>query len=142
MIKNGSVVHFEYTLSNDNGEVIQSTQGDPVIYTHGKHEIIPGLEKALSGMEVNEEKHIRVEPEDAYGSVDPKGFKEVSKAEMPSSDVEVGTPLSARGPQGEDVLIHVHEIKKETIVLDFNHPLAGKTLNFDVKVVDIEPRKT
>jgi FKBP-type peptidyl-prolyl cis-trans isomerase SlyD len=135
-------VSFEYTLSDENGEVLQSNKGkEPVTYTHGQHEIIPGLEKGLSEMEINEEKSIRVKPEEAYGQVDPQGFKEVPKSDIPTTELEVGTPLNARGPQGEELLIHVSEVKDETVVLDFNHPLAGKTLNFDVKVVDIEPKE-
>lgn len=142
MIRNGSVVSFEYTLSDDNGEVLQSNRGkEPVTYTHGQHEIIPGLEKGLAEMEINEEKSIRIKPEEAYGQVDPQGFKEVPKSDIPTTQLEVGTPLNARGPQGEELLIHVSEVKDETVVLDFNHPLAGKTLNFDVKVVDIEPKE-
>lgn len=142
MIRNGSVVSFEYTLSDDNGEVLQSNRGkEPVTYTHGQHEIIPGLEKGLAEMEINEEKSIRIKPEEAYGQVDPQGFKEVPKSDIPTTQLEVGTPLNARGPQGEELLIHVSEVKDDTVVLDFNHPLAGKTLNFDVKVVDIEPKE-
>lgn len=142
MIRNGSVVSFEYTLSDDNGEVLQSNRGkEPVTYTHGKQEIIPGLEKGLAEMEINEEKTIRVTPADAYGSVDPQGFKEVPKSDLPETALKEGTPLTARGPQGEELLIHVNEVKDDTVVLDFNHPLAGKTLTFDVKVVDIEPKE-
>jgi FKBP-type peptidyl-prolyl cis-trans isomerase SlyD len=136
MIRNGSVVRFEYILSGKNGEVIQ--EKDPVTYTHGQHEVIPGLEKELSGMKVNEKKNICLQPEEAYGPVDPKGFKEVPKTEIPAAALKVGTPLSARSSEGEDVIIRVHEVKQKTVILDFNHPLAGKTLNFDVKVMDIE----
>jgi FKBP-type peptidyl-prolyl cis-trans isomerase SlyD len=135
-------VSFEYTLSDENGEVLQSNKGkEPVTYTHGRHEIIPGLEKGLSAMQVNEEKSIRVKPDEAYGPVDPKGFKEIPKSDIPATELEVGTPLNARGPQGEELLIHVREVKPDTVVLDFNHPLAGKTLNFDVKIVDIESKE-
>ena len=142
MIRNGSVVSFEYTLSDENGEVLQSNKGkEPVTYTHGQHEIIPGLEKGLAEMEINEEKSIRVKPEEAYGQVDPQGFKEVPKSDIPTTELDVGTPLNARGPQGEELLIHVSEVKDDTVVLDFKHPLAGKTLHFDVKVVDIEPKE-
>ncbi|MGH7796659.1 MAG: FKBP-type peptidyl-prolyl cis-trans isomerase [Candidatus Binatia bacterium] len=142
MVRNGSVVSFEYTLSDENGEVLQSNKGkEPVTYTHGQHEIISGLEKGLSEMEIDEEKSIRVNLEEAYGPVDPKGFKEVPKSDIPTTELEVGTPLNARGPQGEELLIHVCEVKDDTVVLDFNHPFAGKTLNFDVKVVDIEPQE-
>jgi FKBP-type peptidyl-prolyl cis-trans isomerase SlyD len=140
MINKGSVVSFEYTVSDENGEVLESNKGkDPVTYTHGRHEIIPGLEKGLSGMEVNEEKSIRVQPKEAYGPVDPEAFKEVPKTDIPAAGLKVGTALGARGPKGEDLVIHVRDIKEETVILDFNHPLAGKTLNFDVKVLDIAP---
>ncbi len=143
MVRNGSVVRFDYTLSDENGEVIQSTKGkDPVSYTHGQHEIISGLEKGLSGMDVNDEKTIRVQPEEAYGPVDPNAFKEVPKSDVPAAALKVGTPLRARGPNGEELVTHVCEVKPETVVLDFNHPLAGKTLNFEIKVVDIEDRQS
>lgn len=141
MIENGSVVCFEYTLSDENGNVLQSNKGkDPVTYRHGQREVIPGLEKGLSGMEVNEEKSFRVEPEEGYGPVDPEAFQEVPKTDIPAAALKVGTALRARDPEGEDHVIHVHEVKQETVILDFNHPLAGKTLNFEVKVLDIEPK--
>ena len=142
MIAKGSVVRFEYTVSDENGEVLQSNKGkEPVTYTHGRHEIIPGLEKELAEMEVNQEKSIRVSPEEAYGEVDPKGFKEVPKTDLLLRDPQVGTALNARGPQGEEVLIHIREVKPTTVVLDFNHPLAGKTLNFDVKQLGIDRKE-
>jgi FKBP-type peptidyl-prolyl cis-trans isomerase SlyD len=143
MITDGSVVKFEYTVSDESGEVLQSNKGkEPVTYIHGQHEIIAGLEEGLSEMDINEEKSIRVTPEQAYGEVDPKGFKEVPKSDLPVSDPQVGTPLNARGPRGEEVLIHISEVKPDTVILDFNHPLAGKTLQFDVKVLDIEPKQS
>jgi FKBP-type peptidyl-prolyl cis-trans isomerase SlyD len=139
MIKNGSVVSFEYTLSDHNGQLIESNRGEePVKYTHGAHQIIPGLEKSFLGMEINEEKSIRVEPEEAYGPVDPDSFKEVPKNEIPAGALKKGTMLQARGPGGEEFSVRVHEIMPETVVLDLNHPLAGKTLNFDVKILSIE----
>ncbi|HWP60602.1 MAG TPA: peptidylprolyl isomerase [Candidatus Acidoferrales bacterium] len=139
MIQNGSVVSFEYTLSDDEGNFIESNRGEaPVTYVHGQRQIIPGLEKGLAGMELNEEKRIRVQPHDAYGPVDPKAFKEVPKDDIPPQALKVGTTLHARGPRGEEFSVRVHEIRPETVILDFNHPLAGKTLTFDVKVLDIQ----
>ena len=141
MITEGSVVSFEYTVSDENGEVLQSNKGkEPVRYTHGRQEIIVGLEKGLSEMEVNQEKIIRVSPEEAYGEVDPNGFKEVPKSDLPLTDPQIGTPLHARGPQGEELLIHIREVRQTTVVLDFNHPFAGKTLNFAVKVLGIDEK--
>jgi FKBP-type peptidyl-prolyl cis-trans isomerase SlyD len=141
MIKNGSLVSFEYTLSDENREVIQSNKGkEPVTYTHGQGEIIPSLEKRLSEMDINEEKSICLKPEEAYGPVDPQGFKEIPKTDVPAAALKVGTALSTRDPEGEEHIIHVREVKPETVILDFNHPLAGKTLNFDVKVLDIRSK--
>lgn len=143
MIKNGSVVSFEYTISDENGMFIESNRGkEPVTYTHGQQEIIPGLEKNLSGMEINEEKNVRLPPEEAFGPVDASGFREVPKDNIPAEDLKVGTTLQVRGRRGEDLDLRVHEIKEQTVVLDFNHPLAGKTLNFGVKVLDIQPGKS
>ena len=146
MIKKGSVVSFEYTLLEDNGKVIESNQGqNPVTYTHGQREIIPGLEKAFSEMEVNEEKSIRLQPEEAFGPVDPNRFQEVPKTEIPAAGLKVGATLTARSSKGEDQVnqvIHVREVKPETVILDFNHPLAGKTLDFKVKVLGIQPRES
>ena len=140
MIKNGSVVSFEYVLSDENGKLIESTKGkESVIYTHGQQQIAPALEKELSGMEVNEEKNIRLLPEEAFGPVDPNGFKEVSKKDIPAEDLKVGTTLHVRGRSGEELDLRIHEIKEETVVLDLNHPLAGKTLNFAIKVLNIQP---
>ena len=142
MIKSGSVVSFEYTLSDENGSIIESTKGEePVTYVHGQHQIIPGLENGLSSMEMNEEKNIRVQPDDGYGPVDPEGFKEIPKTQIPAQGLKVGTTLRAQGASGEDVSLRVHEIKNQTVVLDLNHPLAGRTLNFAVKVLDIQPGK-
>ena len=143
MIKNGSVVSLEYTVLDDNGNVIQSNKGKPPLtYTHGQQEIIPGLERSLSEMNVNQAKNIKLQPEEAYGQVNPEAFAEVPKEKLPGSALEVGAILSARGSQGEDVSVRVHEVRNETVVLDLNHPLAGKTLTFDVKVLDIEPGET
>jgi FKBP-type peptidyl-prolyl cis-trans isomerase SlyD len=143
MIKNGSVVSLEYTVLDDNGNVIQSNKGkSPLTYTHGRQEIIPGLERSLSEMNVNQAKNIKLQPEEAYGQVNPEAFAEVPKEKLPGSALEVGAVLSARGSQGEDVSVRVHEVRNETVVLDLNHPLAGKTLTFDVKVLDIEPGET
>ena len=84
-------------------------------------------------MEINEERNICIPPEEAYGPVDPEGFKEVPKEEIPAEKLKVGTTLHVRGKRGEDFDLRVYQIKEQTVVLDLNHPLAGKTLSFDVK---------
>jgi len=139
-IETGSTVQLEYTLKDDNGKVLDSNKGrDPLTYTQGQEQIIPGLEKALTGMRAGEEKQVTVEPEDAYGAVDPAAQTEVPKEMLPPDALQVGTQLVARSPMGETRVVRVKEVKGATVILDLNHPLAGKTLHFDVKVIGVEP---
>jgi FKBP-type peptidyl-prolyl cis-trans isomerase SlyD len=138
-IREGSQVALEYTLSDEAGTVIESNKGkQPMSYIHGKSQIIPGLEKELSGMKVGEEKKIQVKPEDGYGPVNPDAFQEVSKDKLPPEALKVGTMLMAQGPRGQGIPVRVHEIKDTTVIMDFNHPMAGKTLSFDVKIYEIK----
>jgi FKBP-type peptidyl-prolyl cis-trans isomerase SlyD len=140
VVKDGTVVSLEYTLSGDDGKAIETNKGkDPLKYTQGSHQIVPGLEKGLAGMKVGEERRVKVKPEEGYGPVDPKGFQEFPKEKIPSEGLKVGAVLMAKGPQGQQVPVRVHEIKDKTVVLDLNHPMAGKTLVFDVKVLDVQP---
>ena len=138
-IREGSQVALEYTLSDEAGTVIESNKGkQPMSYIHGKSQIIPGLEKELSGMKVGEEKKIQVKPEDGYGPVNPDAFQEVPKDKLPPEALKVGTMLMAQGPQGQGIPVRVHEVKDTTVIMDFNHPMAGKTLSFDVKISEIK----
>ena len=138
-IREGSQVALEYTLSDEAGTVIESNKGkQPMSYIHGKSQIIPGLEKELSGMKVGEEKKIQVKPEDGYGPVNPDAFQEVPKDKLPPEALKVGTMLMAQGPQGQGIPVRVHEIKDTTVIMDFNHPMAGKVLSFDVKISEIK----
>ena len=139
VVETGSAVSFDYTLTDDSGKVVDTSKGkEPMQYIHGKGQIIPGLEKELAGMSVGSEKKVTVKPEEAYGAVDPTAFTEVPKEKLPPDALKVGTMLLAQGPQGQGVPVRVHEIKEKTVVMDFNHPLAGKTLSFDVKITDIK----
>lgn len=143
MVENGSVVAFEYTLSDENGKVIASNQDKPPLtYTQGKGQIIPGLENELRGMEIGGEKNVVVQPEDGYGPVDPKAFREVPKEKLPPESLKVGTALMAKSSQGQNFPVRIHEIREKTVILDFNHPLAGKTLSFDVKILSIKSPET
>ncbi|MEW6440195.1 MAG: FKBP-type peptidyl-prolyl cis-trans isomerase [bacterium] len=137
-IQEGSLVSVEYTLSLEDGTEVESNKGeDPMVYRQGNHEIIPALERELEGMRVGDAKRIQVDPEDAYGEQDMAAFVEVTKENFPDDALAPGTPLKAEDPQGKTVYMRVHEVKEETVVLDLNHPLAGETLVFDVRVLDI-----
>ena len=139
LVSTGSVVSFEYTLTDQSGVVLDSSKGKPpMTYTQGNGQIIPGLESQLVGMKLNEEKKITVKPEDAYGPVNPQAFQEVPKDKLPPDALKVGTILMANGPQVQGIPVRVHEIRENTVIIDLNHPLAGKTLIFDVKIVDIK----
>jgi len=140
VIKNGSLVILQYTLSGEDGKTIETNKGkEPLKYVQGQKQMIPGLEKELTGMKIGQEKHIAVKPEDAYGPVNPNAIQEVPRDKVPAEGQKVGTILTARNPQGAPIPVRVKEVKDKTVVLDFNHPMAGKTLVFDVKVLDIQP---
>ena len=139
MVKDGSVVSLQYMLTGEDGKAIESNKGKEALkYIQGRHQIVPGLEREITGMKVGGEKHVKVKPEDAYGPVNPGAFQEVPKERIPADALKVGTVLTARGPQGQSIPVRIHQIKDKTVVVDLNHPMAGKTLVFDVKVLDIQ----
>ena len=139
-IEKGSSVKIEYTLKDDKGAVLDTNAGkEALAFTQGAQQIIPGLDKALLGMKAGDSKKVTVKPEDAYGAADPKAETEVPKDALPQGAAVVGTRLLARGQDGQPRPVTVKAVKETTVLLDLNHPLAGKTLFFDVKVVSVEP---
>jgi len=139
VVKDGMMVSMEYTLKSPDGKVLESSKGrEPLKYIHGQRMMIPGLEKELTGMKVGGEKHVTVKPEDAYGPINAKAFEEVPKEKLPPEGLKVGAILAAKSPEGQVVPMRVHQIKEKTVVMDMNHPMAGKTLVFDIKIVDIQ----
>ncbi len=138
-VSEGKSISIEYTLKLDDDKVVDSNVGgNPLVYTHGTHQIIPGLEKAMEGMNVGETKQVTVRPDEGYGQVDRNAFIEVQKEQVPSQALDVGVALQVTGPEGKVFTARVDEIKDSSVVLDFNHPLAGQTLHFDVKVLKIQ----
>jgi FKBP-type peptidyl-prolyl cis-trans isomerase SlyD len=134
----GKRVSLEYTLKLDDQSVFGSNVGEtPLTYTHGVGKMIPGLEKALEGMAVGDTKQVMVTPAEGFGPVDPDAFQEVEKQRLPPDALHVGAQLTGTLPDGRTVFPRVAAIKSDAVVLDFNHPLAGKTLYFDVKILDI-----
>lgn len=141
-VQNGSSVSIEYTLKDEGGQVLDTNKGkSPLTFTQGQQQIIPGLERELVGMHAGDEKKVVVKPEDAYGPIVPNAQTEVPKDVVPKEGLKVGTPLMARSGSGETRPVVVKEIKENTVVLDLNHPLAGKTLFFDVKVLGVDAPK-
>jgi len=139
IVENGRKVSFDYVLTVE-GEIIdKSLPEQPFQYTHGEGQIIPGLAKGLEGMSVGEEKEIRIPPQEAYGLHDPQAFYEISSKSLPKDlKPQIGMYLQMRTPEGRTLPVRISEIKENTIVLDLNHPLAGKTLIFHVKIREIE----
>lgn len=139
-IVKGEVVSLEYTLADDKGAQIESNKGrDPLVYTQGQGQIIPGLEKALVGLHKGQEKDVKVPPEEGYGAVDKGAFQEIPKEKIPAEARKPGTILRAQSPDGKVMAVRVAEVKDKTVLVDFNHPMAGKTLVFHVKVLDVKP---
>ncbi len=138
-IANGSVVGIDYSLHLGDGEVVDtSAPGDPLTYLHGEGQIVPGLEAALEGLSVGDTKQVVVAPAEGYGEHDPRGVQEVPRGAFPPGfDPKVGMELTAEGQNGEPVPFAIREVKPEGIVIDLNHPLAGKTLHFDVTVREV-----
>lgn len=137
-VERDRVVEIHYTLKNDAGEVLEASQGSaPIVYLHGHGNLVPGLEKALAGKHVGDRLSVVVTPEEGYGSRSPALVQVVAKSTL-KLDVEPapGMQLSARGPQGARVLT-VTQVGRDTVTLDGNHPMAGKTLHFDVEVASV-----
>lgn len=142
-VSDGKTISMEYTLTLENKEVLDTNVGgEPLSFTQGSHEIIPGLESALQGMKAGESKQVTVEPEQAYGEVNPKAIQEVPIEQIPPDARKVGVQLQGKDGQGRMVTPKVTEVKEQVVVLDFNHPLAGKTLYFDVKILDVKTATT
>lgn len=139
-IKEGNNIKIEYTGSLDDGTVFDSSarHGKPLDVQIGNKQLIGGFEKALMGMEKDQEKDIRLEPKDAYGDYNPELVKEIPKEKIPNNDqLKEGLLIGLTAQDGQTIPAMVNKITDDMITLDLNHPLAGKTLNFKVKVVEV-----
>lgn len=137
-IAQNSVVSIHYSLTDNDGNVIDSSQGkDPLVYLQGHKNIIPGLEKELEGKANGDKLTVSIPPNEGYGEVHPNLVQDVPKAEFENPDtVQIGMQFQVETDQGPMVLT-VKAVNADTITVDGNHPLAGTTLNFDVEVVGI-----
>jgi len=137
-IKNGDNVSVHYTGKLDDGSVFDSSRfegREPLTVTLGQGQLISGFENGLIEMTVGETKTIEIEPENAYGDINPQLVSEVALSQVPEG-VKAGDMLQGQNQFGP-VNVVVKEIKEETVVLDMNHPLAGKKLIFDLEVVSV-----
>lgn len=137
-IADGSKVTVEYTLALPDKTVLESNVGkEPISYTQGKQEIIPGLERALAGLKAGDKKHVTVPAEDAYGPYDEKKKVTVTKEQVPP-EAQVGTRLRSQNGMEAKVVA----IDGNSVVVDTNHPLAGKALVFDINVIKVEKQES
>ena len=142
-VQNGLVVSMDYKLTVD-GEVLDSSDGaGPLQFLAGYDNIVPGLEREMIGMKIGESKDVVVTPEDGYGEFDEEGFMDVPRSEFPGDmEIEEGAELSVTDEDGQNQYARVESVTDESVRLDFNHPLAGAELHFNVKVVALrEPTK-
>lgn len=137
-IENDVVVIMDYSLTVD-GEIVDSSEeGGPIAFLQGRGNIISGLERELEGMTIGESKKVTVLPADGYGELEAENFVDVPRSEFPAEiPLEVGTEIQVAMDDGSEDTAIISDIKAETVQLDFNHPLAGKTLEFDVTITDL-----
>ncbi|MCO4757572.1 MAG: peptidylprolyl isomerase [Oceanospirillaceae bacterium] len=137
-IADKTVVQINYTLKNDSGEVLDSSEGqEPLAFLCGAQNIIPGLENALLGKQVGDKLDVRVEPSEGYGEVHEEMIQKVPKENFEGVDsVEVGMQFMAQAPWGEQP-VTVIKVEEDGVTLDGNHPMAGQILNFSVEVVEV-----
>ena len=137
-VSDGLVVSMDYTLRlDDDDEIVDTSQGrEPLEFVQGEGNIIPGLEQELYGMGMGEEKDVVVAPANGYGESDPDAFQVVPLDAFPGDmTIEPGMGLQLRDTSGQVFEAYVNEVRPDGVVLDFNHPLAGKTLRFNVKIM-------
>ena len=138
VVESGSTVGIEYTLTLEDGTTVDSNVGGEALrFEQGSGQIIPGLDKDLIGMKVGETKQVTVAPDEGYGQVNPAAFTEVPVSELPEDARVPGMMLVAQDDQGRTQRLRVHKVEADKATLDFNHPLAGKTLIFDVKILEV-----
>ena len=138
-VENGLFISVHYKGTLENGEVFDTSEGrHPMEVEMGAGQVITGFEKALMGMAVNEKKNFTIEPEEAYGYRDESLTHAFARSEVPAEmDVKVGQTIALSSPEGQQVPAQIVEADDQKVVVDLNHPLAGKTLTFDIEVVDI-----
>lgn len=138
-IENGKVVALDYVLKLDDGIVVDASEkGNPLRYLHGHQNIIPGLESELNGLSLGDTKDVSVPPAEGYGEYENELIQRAPKDRFPEgSNFNLGDEVSAQDPEGNVRHGRITEINSDEVVVDFNHMLAGKTLNFSVTVGEI-----
>ncbi len=134
-------VTLDYQLRGDDGDLLDASEGEggePIRYVHGYGMLVPGLEAALAGLHAGDEREVVVPAAAGYGERDEELVLEIDRAEFPDpTAVQVGDEFVAESPDGDEIPMSVVEVKGDVVVVDANHPLAGMTLHYQVKVRDV-----
>ena len=138
-IADNCVVFMHYTLTDEQGQTIDtSSDGDPLPYLHGCNNIVPGLEKALTGLEAGANVQVSVPPEEGYGPVIPEAIQTIPvDAFAGIEEIKPGMQFQTQGPEGQVQVVTIREVNDEGIVVDGNHPLAGQVLNFTIEITEV-----
>ena len=137
IIDKGKKVRLNYTMKAD-GHVVDSTQGkEPLEFVYGSQPIMPGLAKGLKGLKVGDHKQLSIPAAEGFGPVNPSAVLEVPKANFPNQEIKPGMVFTTSGKDGRPLRGTVKELHGEKILMDFNHPLAGKALEIDIDILEI-----
>lgn len=133
----GTKIKVHYTGTFNDGTVFDSSKGkEPLEFTIGSNQVIPGFESGIKEMKLNDEKTIKIEAKDAYGERDERMVVSVPRSKFPP-EIQAGGQLLLKSPEGQRIPAKIHEIREDEVIIDLNHPLAGKELNFKLKLVAI-----
>ncbi|MBA1438134.1 MAG: peptidylprolyl isomerase [Epsilonproteobacteria bacterium] len=136
-IEQNQIVSIEYEVRDGDAVVDSNVGGAPLVFMFGKGQIIPGLENGIKDMNIGDKADVLVQPADAYGEYNAEATQEVPKEQFAGIDLQEGMTLYGQGEDGSTVQVIVKEIKDDAIIIDFNHPLAGKPLMFTVTINNI-----
>lgn len=141
VVKNGDTVKVHYHGTLDDGTVFDSShERDPLSFTLGQGEIIPGFENAVQGMSQGDSKNVSIPPDEAYGQRQEDNMLQVNQSDIPEEiNPEKGMVLQVKTQDGQSRNVTVAEVTDETVTLDGNHPLAGENLNFEINLVEVQP---
>tara|TARA_A100001011_G_C14237861_1_gene811888 strand:+ start:496 stop:924 length:429 start_codon:yes stop_codon:yes gene_type:complete len=140
-IKNGQTVNIHYVGTLKDGTEFDSsrTRGNPLSFKLGGGQILPAFEKAVQQMKVGETKSLSLKPTEAYGEVNDQAVQDIPKTSFgPEVELTVGNIVHGQSPDGNPLRAVIKEIKEAEVTLDFNHPLAGKEINFDIELLSVE----
>lgn len=138
-ITDGSKVSLEYTLTlKDLGAIDNNVGGEPMVFVYGSKQVIPGLEKGVAGLKAGDVKKLEIAPEDAYGPIYQEAITTAKASQFPADLLQIDAIFETQGQDGQTYRGKVISIEGEEVKVDFNHPLAGQTLYFDIKVLSVE----